>query len=445
MFACVALSREPWQLALSLLLIGFQLGQHRGDARRRSATSSRARRLGTIDRDLRRVGPDRVRGRAGPRRLSSSTGSAGRCRRCSGCRPACRSRPAALVWFGSREVRPEVVPAGPRARRWRSARVRGVLARSGRPADLRDLRRGVPRQPDEPAVPAADRRGDRAGRGRAWRRRSGSSPGPAALVGAVAAPLGGVLGDRIGFRPVLIGRARRRRARAAVAVPLAPTIAVLALAFLAFTACNGIVGAMVFSLLATEVPAGAPVGDAQPRLPAALRGGDHRPDRRRRSSAPVRAGRRRSCSAAAVFLVGARGRSSVFRGQARCASRQPPDRGSRSGSERDRPRAASRCRRTRAPAARASTPPGPSSARSVRAPQTTSATAIGRRIQSGTGTRRPRPALAGVADDDVDPVAPLRRAASRRRPRRSRPSRRGRSRASATPAGRRTTAARSRA
>ena len=25
-FACVALSREPWQLALSMLLIGFQLG-----------------------------------------------------------------------------------------------------------------------------------------------------------------------------------------------------------------------------------------------------------------------------------------------------------------------------------------------------------------------------------------------------------------------------------
>ena len=40
--------------------------------------------------------------------------------------------------------------------------------------------------------------------------------GPAALVGAVAATFGGALGDRLGFRPVLIGRARRRRVRAAV-------------------------------------------------------------------------------------------------------------------------------------------------------------------------------------------------------------------------------------
>ena len=78
-FACVALSREPWQLALSLLLIGFQLGQHRGDAggdpRRRPAAPAR-----DGDRDLRRVA-----GRSGSRSgrssaaSSSSTGSAGRC------------------------------------------------------------------------------------------------------------------------------------------------------------------------------------------------------------------------------------------------------------------------------------------------------------------------------------------------------------------------------
>ncbi len=36
--------------------------------------------------------------------------------------------------------------------------------------------------------------------------------------------------------------------------PLAPVVLVLALTVLAFTACNGTVGAMVFSLLATEVP-----------------------------------------------------------------------------------------------------------------------------------------------------------------------------------------------
>ena len=35
--------------------------------------------------------------------------------------------------------------------------------------------------------------------------------GTAALVGGLIAPLGGVLGDRIGFRPVLVGGPRRRR------------------------------------------------------------------------------------------------------------------------------------------------------------------------------------------------------------------------------------------
>jgi len=77
--------------------------------------------------------------------------------------------------------------------------------------------------------------------------------GPAALVGAAIAPVGGVIGDRIGFRPVLL-TALAIGGLALVAVPLVPTIPALALAVLAFTAANGLVGAMVFSLLATEVP-----------------------------------------------------------------------------------------------------------------------------------------------------------------------------------------------
>jgi MFS family permease len=78
--------------------------------------------------------------------------------------------------------------------------------------------------------------------------------GTAALVGALTAPLGGVIGDRIGFRPVLIG-AMFVGGVALIAVPLAMAIPVLALAVLVFSASNAIVGAMVFSLLATEVPA----------------------------------------------------------------------------------------------------------------------------------------------------------------------------------------------
>ena len=129
-FVCVALSREPWQLALSLLLIGFQLGQHRGDAgghpRRRPGAAAR-----DDDRDLRRRRADRVRDRAVPRRV--------RPRRRAGLAPVvgvlavgrcCRSGPRALVWFGSREVRPAVVPQG-RVLSLAFGAVRGVLTRSG--------------------------------------------------------------------------------------------------------------------------------------------------------------------------------------------------------------------------------------------------------------------------------------------------------------------------
>ncbi len=77
--------------------------------------------------------------------------------------------------------------------------------------------------------------------------------GLAALVGAVAATIGGALGDRLGFRPVLAG-ALVGGGFALLFTPLAPTVALLALTVLTFTACNGSVGAMVFSLLSTEVP-----------------------------------------------------------------------------------------------------------------------------------------------------------------------------------------------
>jgi MFS family permease len=77
--------------------------------------------------------------------------------------------------------------------------------------------------------------------------------GTAALAGAVTSPLGGLLGDRFGFRPVLIG-SLVGGAAALLAVTVAPGTDQLALAFLAFGAFNGTVGAMVFSLLATEVP-----------------------------------------------------------------------------------------------------------------------------------------------------------------------------------------------
>jgi predicted MFS family arabinose efflux permease len=77
--------------------------------------------------------------------------------------------------------------------------------------------------------------------------------GTAGLAGAVIAPLGGPIGDRVGFRPVLLASLAIGGA-ALLAVPIVPAIPPLALAVLLFSAANGLVGAMVFSLLATEVP-----------------------------------------------------------------------------------------------------------------------------------------------------------------------------------------------
>ena len=63
-FAAVALAREPWQLAVAMLLIGFQLG-NTGImlAGIRDVTPRAPARNG--DRALRRVGRGRVRGRPG--------------------------------------------------------------------------------------------------------------------------------------------------------------------------------------------------------------------------------------------------------------------------------------------------------------------------------------------------------------------------------------------
>ena len=249
-FVGVALSREPWQLALSLLLIGFQLG-NTGVMLAGIRDVVPERRLGTTMAIFGAAGP--IGFAVGPflggfvlidglgwslsqvfllsALLSLGTG--------------------ALVAIGSREVRPSVVPQGSVVSLAFGA-VRGVISD---PAIVRifaiyfvtylanQLTR--PYQPliVEGVVPA----------GEGLASAIGIVIGLAALVGAVAATIGGALGDRLGFRPVLAG-ALVGGGFALLFTPLAPTIALLALTVLTFTACNGSVGAMVFSLLSTEVP-----------------------------------------------------------------------------------------------------------------------------------------------------------------------------------------------
>ena len=124
-FACVALSREPWQLALSLLLIGFQLG-NTGVMLAGIRDVVPARRLGTTIAIFGACGPigfaigpflggfvlvDGLGWSLSPVFLLSALLSLGT---------------GALVAFGSREVRPVGRAAGPR-------RVAGVRRGPRRP------------------------------------------------------------------------------------------------------------------------------------------------------------------------------------------------------------------------------------------------------------------------------------------------------------------------
>ena len=79
--------------------------------------------------------------------------------------------------------------------------------------------------------------------------------GTAALAGALLAPFIGALGDRLGYRRILVGTLFVG-GLALIALPLAPQvggIGLLALVAVIFAACISSTSAMVFSLLATEV------------------------------------------------------------------------------------------------------------------------------------------------------------------------------------------------
>ena len=249
-FACVALSREPWQLALSVLLIGLQLG-NTGVMLAGIRDVVPRHRLGTVI---------AIFGASGPIGFATGPWLGGILIDTFGfsisgmfwVSSGLSVLTAAIVWFLSREVRPEVIPEG-RVLDLAFGAVRGVLAD---PAVRRIFAiygiAFLANQMSRPYQPVVVEQLFGTGPGLASA--IGFVVGTAALAGAVTSPLGGVLGDRFGFRPVLIG-ALLGGAAALLAVTVAPGLEVLALAFLAFAAFNGTVGAMVFGLLATEVPA----------------------------------------------------------------------------------------------------------------------------------------------------------------------------------------------
>ena len=187
----------------------------------------------------------------------------------------------------ARRVRLARGPA--RGRPDRSRRSTSPSARSAASSPIRvvrrifaDLRRVVPRHPDDAGRTSRCSSRDSPARARAWPRRSRSSWARRRSSAASISPLGGVLGDRIGFRLGARRRARRRRRRAARdavrrrASPRWPVLAVVSGAATATGQRDGLRPAR------DRGPAGAAVGDAEPRLPAALRGGHRRAGRRRR-------------------------------------------------------------------------------------------------------------------------------------------------------------------
>ena len=78
--------------------------------------------------------------------------------------------------------------------------------------------------------------------------------GAAALVGALFSPLGGLIGDRVGFRPVLIA-ALTSGGVILLLMPLAPAVPVLAVLAVVLGVSTATVTSMIFGLLALDVPA----------------------------------------------------------------------------------------------------------------------------------------------------------------------------------------------
>ncbi len=249
-FAGVALSHEPWQLALSMLLIGFQLGN-----------------TGVMLAGIRDVVPLRrlgatiaVFGASGPIGLALGPTLAGLLIDGFGwslsavfwSSAVLSIVTALLVAFGSREIRPEVVPTG-RVIDLAFGAVRGVLAD---PVVRRIfLIFGVSylaTQMSRPYIPVLVE--GLAGQGPGLASSIALVMGTAALVGGLISPFGGAIGDRIGFRPVLVV-ALAGAGVGLLLMPLVSSVGALALVAVVLGAATATVSAMVFGLLALEVPA----------------------------------------------------------------------------------------------------------------------------------------------------------------------------------------------
>jgi len=248
-FAGVGLAVAPWQIAASLLLVGFQLGNS-GVMLAVLRDITPRRRLGTA---VALYGASQAVGLAvGPALggvLVDSLGmpldsvflvSAG-----------LSVGMALLLALGFREVRPAVIPTG-RIRTLATDAIRSVWR------DRATLRLFavlglalLARMMVSPFLPLLV--ADVAGPGPGLASTIGFVVGTAAMAGALVSPLAGALGDRVGFRPVLAGALAGATA-VLVVMPLCPGVDTLALAVAAFAATSAATSAMVFGLVSVETP-----------------------------------------------------------------------------------------------------------------------------------------------------------------------------------------------
>ena len=249
-FGGVAASQVPWHLLVSMLLVGFQLGNS-GVMMAAIRDVTPRRRLGLAMGFFAASGP--LGFGAGPEigtvmidQLHTGSGAV------FGLAGLLSLGMALLVAFGSREVRPEIVPSGSTLRLAFGA-VRGVVADPtvrwlflvygvvfvGRQMAAQYLSLLVHTVEGTPLGVEGS---------------IGLVLGIAAIIGAALSPIGGWIADRVGFRPVLVV-AIAGSAVAYLALPLSPVVAGLALAFSLASALQAVIGAMVSGLLASEVPA----------------------------------------------------------------------------------------------------------------------------------------------------------------------------------------------
>jgi DHA1 family multidrug resistance protein-like MFS transporter len=248
-FAGVALAAQPWQLAVALLLTGLQLG-NTGVMLAALRDVAPPGRIGTISATFGAMSPVgfaigpvvggfMVDGLGYPLASIFWTGTA-------------LSVGIVLLLLGaSREVRPEIVPAG-RTMTLAVDAVRGAL---GDPTVRRLFAIfGVAilgNQMIRPYLPLLVQ--DLVGVGPGLASAIGLVVGTVALAGALVSPLSGPLGDRVGLRAVLVG-ALLLDGLSIAPMPFAGALPVLAALGFVYAASYAAVQAMVFALVATEAP-----------------------------------------------------------------------------------------------------------------------------------------------------------------------------------------------